>query len=221
MPINRKSTETILRSPPNPPSYHAQLTRIIFLGLAYLLCAPQSDARPTSHSHGLSRLSPSFCWALNILASHRSKLRLHADSLNSFGSQTPPLASHSSISPPRLSFAQRKSLHLPRKCVVVCVADGSEEVEVAACVDILARAGSQVLTASVMNQVEVGLSRGLQVKCDVMIEEVEEMIGRSPVDKIFGIDCLVLPGGMPGAYHLKQSASLTRILSKQHQDKKL
>jgi 4-methyl-5(b-hydroxyethyl)-thiazole monophosphate biosynthesis len=93
------------------------------------------------------------------------------------------------------------------KKVLVPIADGSEEIETTCIQDTLARFGVKVTIASVKPNKELvcTMSRGIKILADVSIEDV--------VDNEY--DMIVLPGGMPGAEHLRDSATLTALLQKQ------
>ena len=90
------------------------------------------------------------------------------------------------------------------KKALVPIAAGIEEIEAVCIIDTLRRAGAEVTVASV-GVLQVTASRGVKLVADVMI-------ARCP-----GVtyDCIVLPGGMPGAEHLRDSAELTAKLKEQ------
>ncbi|HEX3007630.1 MAG TPA: DJ-1 family glyoxalase III [Bacteroidales bacterium] len=97
------------------------------------------------------------------------------------------------------------------KKVFVHFADGFEEIEALAPVDILRRAGCEVTMVSVMGRKEVTSSRGVKVIADKLFEEVNYS----------GADMLVLPGGMPGSKHLDEHAGLKEKLKEANQQGKL
>ena len=78
------------------------------------------------------------------------------------------------------------------KNVCVFLADGFEEIEALATVDVLRRAGVQVTTVSINPTELVTGAHGIPVMADVMFELAESAEA----------DMLVLPGGMPGAANL-------------------
>ena len=82
------------------------------------------------------------------------------------------------------------------KRAIVLLADGFEECEGLLTVDILRRAGVDVVTASVTNRREVLSSHRVTVAADVLAEEAD----------FDGADILVLPGGMPGTMNLAESS---------------
>ena len=88
--------------------------------------------------------------------------------------------------------------------ILVPIADASEDIELACITDVLARAGATVVTASVMpdGRTTVKLARGLTVVADCTIKEC---VGKQ-------WDAIALPGGMPGAEHLRDSAELKELL---------
>ena len=83
------------------------------------------------------------------------------------------------------------------KKVLVILADGFEEVEALAPVDVLRRSGASVTVAGLKPE-RGNLVRGAHdvwVRCDVELCDVRE-------DRF---DAIVLPGGMPGALNLHKS----------------
>ncbi len=88
---------------------------------------------------------------------------------------------------------------------LIPVADGTEELEAVAMIDVLRRAGAEVTVASVSGRREITASRGVVIVADALIGEC--------LDRRF--DLVVLPGGIPGAEHLRDSDDLARILKRQ------
>jgi 4-methyl-5(b-hydroxyethyl)-thiazole monophosphate biosynthesis len=97
------------------------------------------------------------------------------------------------------------------KDVLVAVADGSEEIEAVCIIDVLRRAGANVTVASVESRLEITASRGIKITADKLIKDCA---GRQ-------FDLIALPGGMPGAEHLRDSKELTDLLKQQVKAKKL
>lgn len=91
--------------------------------------------------------------------------------------------------------------------VLVPIANGSEEIESVCIIDTLRRAGADVMVASVETTRQVTCSRGVALIADATIEECAETI----------YDLIALPGGMPGAEHLRDSETLTALLKQQAQ----
>ncbi len=97
------------------------------------------------------------------------------------------------------------------KIVMVPVADGTEELEAVAIVDVLRRAGAEVVIASVSGALTVKCSQGTRICADCLIGEC--------LDKAF--DLIALPGGIPGVERLRDSEELIRILKSQNDSGKL
>jgi 4-methyl-5(b-hydroxyethyl)-thiazole monophosphate biosynthesis len=84
------------------------------------------------------------------------------------------------------------------KKIFIHFADGFEEIEALAPVDILRRAGCDVTIVSMMGRKEVTSSRGVKIVADKLFEEM-----------IYAeADMLVLPGGMPGSKNLDEHHGL-------------
>jgi protein deglycase len=92
--------------------------------------------------------------------------------------------------------------------VLVPIADGSEEIETACITDTLTRFGAKVCVASVKPNRDLicTMSRGLKVVADCSIEDAAAMTD--------SWDMIVLPGGMPGAEHLRDSVTLRNLLER-------
>ncbi len=90
------------------------------------------------------------------------------------------------------------------KKVLVPIADGIEEIEAVCIVDTLRRAGIEVTVASV-DKLQVTASRGVRLVADALIADCKNQT----------YDCIALPGGMPGAEHLRDSTELVGMLKKQ------
>lgn len=93
------------------------------------------------------------------------------------------------------------------KRALVPIANGTEEIEAACIIDTLRRAGTEVTVASVETQLQVTASRGMKLVADAGISDC--------VNQVY--DCIALPGGMPGAEHLRDSAPLIGMLKQQKQ----
>jgi 4-methyl-5(b-hydroxyethyl)-thiazole monophosphate biosynthesis len=96
------------------------------------------------------------------------------------------------------------------KKILVPIANGTEEIEAVCIIDVLRRADSSVTVASV-DELQVTASRGVKLVADKLIGDC--------VDETY--DLVVLPGGMPGAEHLRDSKDLQRILKRQKEEGKL
>ncbi len=113
---------------------------------------------------------------------------------------------------------------------LVPIADGSEEIEAVCIIDTLRRAGIEVTVAragevpgtgtrSQEQQSQEQRSPKLQVTASRgVILQAETTMDRCR-DQEF--DAIVLPGGMPGAEHLRDDAVLTEMLEKQRANGRL
>lgn len=113
------------------------------------------------------------------------------------------------------------SMSVATKKVLIPIADGSEEIETACITDTLTRFGATVTVASAMPTNSNGLlvctmSRGLKVVADCTMDEAAAKGGSSDY-----WDLIVLPGGMPGATHLRDCDPLIRLLKAQKESGKL
>ena len=88
------------------------------------------------------------------------------------------------------------------------LADGFEEIEALATVDILRRADIEVKTVSVTGKKEVAGAHGITVLADILFEEMDEKA-----------NLLILPGGMPGTLNLQAHTPLCDMLVKAAADK--
>ena len=95
------------------------------------------------------------------------------------------------------------------KKVLVPLAPGFEEIETVTVVDILRRAGAQVVLAATEEGPIEG-SRGVCVVPDTLIDQVD--------DRDF--DLVVLPGGQPGTANLQKNETVKSIIKNMHQSKK-
>jgi len=89
----------------------------------------------------------------------------------------------------------------------VPLAQGCEELEAITITDLLVRAGVEVTTAGLDDQ-PVTASRGITIIPDTSIDTV--------LNQTF--DLIVLPGGLPGADHLRDDENILALL-KNHADK--
>lgn len=96
------------------------------------------------------------------------------------------------------------------KKILVPIADGIEMIEALSIVDVFRRAGATVDMASV-NEPIITSSHNVKIHADKLIDECKDE----------SYDLVVVPGGIPGAENLKNSATLTEILIKQNQADKL
>lgn len=93
--------------------------------------------------------------------------------------------------------------------VLVPLAQGCEELEAITITDLLVRAGITVTTCGLDDQ-PVKASRGITIIPDSSIDQVLNQ----------SFDLIVLPGGLPGADHLRDNAQLQALIKKQAADNK-
>ena len=86
------------------------------------------------------------------------------------------------------------------KTAVVILAEGFEEVEAIAPVDVLRRAGVRVTLAGV-NSLVVKSSRNIGVQTDALLKDIQNLP-----------DAVILPGGLPGAANLAQSGDVAKLV---------
>ena len=86
--------------------------------------------------------------------------------------------------------------------VYVFLADGFEEIEAIATIDLLRRAGIEVCTVSVSENACVNGAHGVTVKSDCLFAAKD----------FADAEMLVLPGGMPGTKNLDEHAGLCALL---------
>ena len=85
--------------------------------------------------------------------------------------------------------------------VNVLLADGFEEIEALAVVDLLRRAQVYVGTVSVMDDYMVHGAHGISVQAEDLFDEVD----------FAETDALILPGGMPGTTNLKENEGVRKV----------
>jgi len=97
--------------------------------------------------------------------------------------------------------------------VLLAVADGVEEIETVTVLDVLRRAGAEVVVATVAaTSVTVG-DKNLQIATTHGLKLIADKNIRDCVDEDFAL--IVLPGGMPGAENLRNSKELVAMLQRQ------
>lgn len=87
--------------------------------------------------------------------------------------------------------------------VLIPLAHGCEEIEAVTAIDILRRAGIEVITAGLAAG-PVHASRGTVLLPDTTLDEALKR----------DFDMIVLPGGMPGSRHLKDDARIIALLQR-------
>ena len=94
--------------------------------------------------------------------------------------------------------------------VYVFLADGFEDVEAIAPIDILRRAGVKVVTVGVTGK-QVITSHNIPITADVTVDEIK--LGDD-------LDMIVLPGGMPGTINLENSSEVQAAIDYCYESKK-
>ena len=89
---------------------------------------------------------------------------------------------------------------------LIPVAQGNEDIEVIALIDVLRRGGLQVVVASLDDQEVVTLMKGTRLVVDAALQSV--------LDQPW--DVIAVPGGIPGAMNLAESSPLCERLQRQH-----
>lgn len=86
--------------------------------------------------------------------------------------------------------------------VYVFLAEGFEEIEALAVVDILRRAEVPVSTVSIKEKTMIKGAHNITVMTDMVLEDIDSS----------KIDALILPGGMPGTLHLSKDSRLKQLI---------
>ena len=95
---------------------------------------------------------------------------------------------------------------MPKKAIVL-LADGFEEVEAVTPVDYLRRAGVEVTTAAIGENLTVTGARGIPVNADAVLGKRDWKAAAAAWDAV------ILPGGMPGASHLAASKEAGALIT--------
>ncbi len=95
------------------------------------------------------------------------------------------------------------------KTALVILAEGFEEVEAIAPVDVLRRAGVRVTLVGV-NSLTVKSSRNIGVQADALLKDIQDLC-----------DAVILPGGLPGASNLAKSEDVAKLVKKMNAAGKL
>ncbi|EUJ38609.1 DJ-1 family glyoxalase III [Brochothrix campestris] len=95
--------------------------------------------------------------------------------------------------------------------ILVLLADGFEEIEAIAAIDLFRRVDIEVVTAAVNNQLAVRGAHDIIVEADCLMNDVANTV----------YDCLYLPGGGKGAETLRDNAVVQQIIKKHYSSKKL
>lgn len=93
----------------------------------------------------------------------------------------------------------------------ILLADGFETVEAFAPIDVLTRAGAEVIRVSCMEQPTVFSAQGIPTVCDVRLSEID----------FSDVDCLIVPGGMGGVDNLRITPGVKEELKRRVEANKL
>ncbi len=93
----------------------------------------------------------------------------------------------------------------------VLLANGFEDIEAIAPIDILRRGGIDVKTVSIDNNIEVQSSHGICIKADTAMSDADFENG----------DAIILPGGYPGYKNLGESAEVGKVVKNYYESGKL
>lgn len=91
--------------------------------------------------------------------------------------------------------------------IYLFLAEGSEEVEALAVVDIVRRAGLPIQTVSVTGDLMVKSSHDVMIQTDVLFEDAD----------LKNASLFVLPGGLPGSYNLYEHEGLRQAIQERYQ----
>ncbi len=93
--------------------------------------------------------------------------------------------------------------------IYTILADGFEEIEALCVVDILRRAQIDIQTVSINNTLSVTGAHGIEVKADLLIDDIREYDG------------IFLPGGYPGYVNLESSAKAISLIKDAYSNNKM
>ncbi|MCR5691002.1 MAG: DJ-1/PfpI family protein [Eubacterium sp.] len=88
------------------------------------------------------------------------------------------------------------------KKALMLFAQGYETVEALMVVDLLRRGGVELDMVSITEEEFVASAQGVNIQMDMTLGEVDPM----------EYDAVILPGGMPGTNHLKESAAVEKLV---------
>lgn len=95
--------------------------------------------------------------------------------------------------------------------VYVFLANGFEDIEALAPIDILRRGGVEVITVSINDTEFVESAHNVTMKADTVFENAGDFSDA---------DMLLLPGGLPGATNLRDHEGVNQALLRQHEQGK-
>ncbi len=95
--------------------------------------------------------------------------------------------------------------------IYVFMADGTEETEAIATIDMLRRAELDVMTLGIGSQMIMG-SHNIGIVCDADVKNIE------PDETM---QAVVIPGGMPGTLNIEKSAAAQKLIDYAYENEKL
>ena len=95
--------------------------------------------------------------------------------------------------------------------VYMFLAEGFEEIEATATVDILRRGGVKVQTVSVTDDPVVAGAHGISLKADIVWKDFVPLTDHTATDPM---DVMIFPGGLPGAKYLAENETLMDMMKK-------
>lgn len=95
--------------------------------------------------------------------------------------------------------------------LLICMADGCEEVEALTTVDLVRRAGIEMDMVSVTGDKMIDGAHEIRIAADYLWEDIS----------LKDYDGIVLPGGMPGTTHLKEDERVIEAVCSFAKEKKL
>ena len=95
--------------------------------------------------------------------------------------------------------------------VLIPLADGFEDIEAVAVIDVLRRGGVEVVTASIHDKRVVRSAHGIRMEADRLLADVADAAH----------DAVILPGGGEGTENLKRSAAVAERLRRQREEGRL
>ena len=93
--------------------------------------------------------------------------------------------------------------------VYITLADGFEEIEALTVVDIVRRAGISINTVSITSDKKITGAHGITVIADGILSKAD----------LAASECIILPGGMPGATNLRNCDKLCQELKRRANSK--
>ena len=94
--------------------------------------------------------------------------------------------------------------------ITIHLAEGFEEIEAVTIIDVLRRAGLEVVIVSITGNLIVKGSHNIELKADFLFEEVDYAKGQM----------IILPGGMPGSKNLNEHDGLKHQIIEYHETNK-